>query len=260
MLEPPRLLEIAALAAVARIRMRVLVVGSGGREHALVRAIARSPLVTTLFCAPGNPGIAALARLVPIPVTDIEALTEFAAANAIDLVVPGPEAPLVARPDRSAADQGIRCCGPSERRRPARRQQAVHQGSGGRRRHPDRALGSLHRYAPRARFRAPPRRADRRQGRWPGGRQGCRRRRRRWRRPRRPSSPACARAASARRAPRVVIEEFWKDRRFRSSRCVTAQDAVFLGAARDHKRVGDGDTGPEYRRHGRHRPAAGLHA
>jgi phosphoribosylamine--glycine ligase len=93
--------------------MRVLVVGSGGREHALVRAIARSPLVTAVFCAPGNPGIGAHAILVPIPVTDIEALTTVAAANAIDMVVPGPEAPLVLGLADALHHQGIRCCGPS---------------------------------------------------------------------------------------------------------------------------------------------------
>src|ERR1700744_4898040 len=94
--------------------MRVLVVGSGGREHALVRAIAKSPLVTELFCAPGNPGIARLAKLVPIPVTEIEALARFAASNAIDLVVPGPEAPLVAGLYDRLHEQGIRCAGPSQ--------------------------------------------------------------------------------------------------------------------------------------------------
>ena len=93
--------------------MRVLVVGSGGREHALIRAIAQSPLVTALFCAPGNPGIAPLATLVPIPATDIDALTLFAAANGIDLVVPGPEAPLVAGLADSLASRGVRCCGPT---------------------------------------------------------------------------------------------------------------------------------------------------
>ncbi|WP_419758401.1 phosphoribosylamine--glycine ligase [Acidisoma sp.] len=93
--------------------MRVLVVGSGGREHALVRAIAQSPMVTALFCAPGNPGIAPLATLVPIPAADVDALTSFAAANAIDLVVPGPEAPLVAGLADHLAARGVRCCGPS---------------------------------------------------------------------------------------------------------------------------------------------------
>ena len=79
--------------------MRVLVVGSGGREHALCWSIAASPLLTKLWCAPGNPGIATLATCVPIGAMDISALVAFARDNAIDLVVPGPEAPLVAEND-----------------------------------------------------------------------------------------------------------------------------------------------------------------
>ena len=75
--------------------MRILVVGSGGREHALCWKIAASPLADKLYCAPGNAGIAALAECVPIGAEDIEALTQFAAAQKIDLVVVGPEAPLV---------------------------------------------------------------------------------------------------------------------------------------------------------------------
>src|SRR3978361_780289 len=94
-------------------RMRVLVVGSGGRGHALVRAIAASPLVEHVWCAPGNAGIAALATLVPIPADDVEALTVFAAANGMDLVVPGPEAPLVLGIADALHHQGIRCCGPT---------------------------------------------------------------------------------------------------------------------------------------------------
>ena len=76
--------------------MKVLVVGSGGREHALCWAIAASPLLTKLYCAPGNPGIAAVAECVNIDALDIPTLVGFAQDNAIDLVVPGPEAPLVA--------------------------------------------------------------------------------------------------------------------------------------------------------------------
>ena len=76
--------------------MRVLVIGSGGREHALCWAIAASPLLTKLWCAPGNPGIAQVAECVPVGVMDFPALVAFAQDNEIDLVVPGPEAPLVA--------------------------------------------------------------------------------------------------------------------------------------------------------------------
>jgi phosphoribosylamine--glycine ligase len=93
--------------------MRVLVVGAGGREHALAWALSRSPLLTALFVAPGNPGTATVGRNVPIGVLDIPALVAFARAEAIDLVVPGPEAPLVAGLADALAGARIRCCGPS---------------------------------------------------------------------------------------------------------------------------------------------------
>jgi phosphoribosylamine---glycine ligase len=93
--------------------MRVLVVGSGGREHALCWALAASPLLTKLWCAPGNPGTAELAENVPIGQMDIPALVTFAQEHAVDLVVPGPEAPLVAGIADAMGMAGIRCCGPS---------------------------------------------------------------------------------------------------------------------------------------------------
>ena len=94
--------------------MRVLVVGSGGREHALVWAIAASPLTTKLYAAPGNPGTGTLAENVPIGAEDIAGLVRFAREHAIDLVVPGPEAPLVAGLTDALAEAGIACCGPSQ--------------------------------------------------------------------------------------------------------------------------------------------------
>src|SRR5690348_3029198 len=94
--------------------MKVLVVGSGGREHALCWAIAASPLLTKLYCAPGNPGIAQLAECVEIGALDIPALVGFAQDNAIDLVVPGPEAPLVAGLADAMEAAGIACCGPTK--------------------------------------------------------------------------------------------------------------------------------------------------
>src|SRR6202040_2310346 len=93
--------------------MRVLVVGSGGREHALCWAIAASPLLTKLWCAPGNPGIAEVAECVSIGVLDFAALVAFAQDNEIDLVVPGPEAPLVAGIADAMEEAGIPCIGPS---------------------------------------------------------------------------------------------------------------------------------------------------
>ncbi len=93
--------------------MRVLVVGSGGREHALCWAIAGSPLLSELWCAPGHPGIAELATCVSIEATDIPALVAFALENTIDLVVPGPEAPLSAGLADAMEEAVIACCGPS---------------------------------------------------------------------------------------------------------------------------------------------------
>lgn len=74
--------------------MKVLVVGGGGREHALVWKIVQSPLVEKVYCAPGNPGIAELAENVPLRVDDLDGLLAFARREAIDLTVVGPELPL----------------------------------------------------------------------------------------------------------------------------------------------------------------------
>lgn len=93
--------------------MRVLVIGSGGREHALCWAIAASPMLSKLYCAPGNPGIATVAECVPIGVMDIPALVAFCVAQQIDLVVPGPEMPLVAGVTDAMGRAMITCCGPS---------------------------------------------------------------------------------------------------------------------------------------------------
>ena len=74
--------------------MKILVIGSGGREHALAWKLASSLRVSKLYCAPGNAGISQLATCVPIPATDLAGLKAFAEENAIDLTVVGPEAPL----------------------------------------------------------------------------------------------------------------------------------------------------------------------
>lgn len=93
--------------------MRVLVVGSGGREHALCWAIAASPLVDALFCAPGNAGIAAEATCVPVDAEDIDGLVALADRERIDFVVVGPEGPLVAGLVDRLSERGIKAFGPS---------------------------------------------------------------------------------------------------------------------------------------------------
>ncbi|MBF0180404.1 MAG: phosphoribosylamine--glycine ligase [Magnetococcales bacterium] len=93
--------------------MQVLLIGGGGREHALAWKIARSPLVSRLWCAPGNPGIAALAECVPIGVEEVEALTRFASERQVDLVVVGPETPLTLGLSDTLRAMGIAVFGPS---------------------------------------------------------------------------------------------------------------------------------------------------
>jgi len=93
--------------------MRVLVVGSGGREHALAWAIAASPLVDTLYCAPGNAGIAEEAECVAIRATDIAGVVGFCRRERVDFVVVGPEAPLVLGLVDALEAEGIPAFGPS---------------------------------------------------------------------------------------------------------------------------------------------------
>ncbi|MDF7674334.1 phosphoribosylamine--glycine ligase [Acetobacteraceae bacterium ESL0709] len=93
--------------------MRVLLVGSGGREHALAQAISRSPKLTALFAAPGNPGMKDIAQCVAIKADDIAGLVDFARKEKIDLVVPGPEVSLVAGLADQCEAAGIACAGPS---------------------------------------------------------------------------------------------------------------------------------------------------
>jgi len=93
--------------------MRVLVVGSGAREHALCWSLAASPLVKTVRCAPGNAGIARDAELVPIAAEAIDELVGYARAERIDLVVVGPERPLVLGLVDRLAEAGVRAVGPS---------------------------------------------------------------------------------------------------------------------------------------------------
>jgi len=93
--------------------MKVLVIGGGGREHALVWKIAQSPLVTQIYCAPGNPGTASLATNLPIKVEEIDKLLGFAKSEGIDLAVVGPELPLSLGIVDLFREYGVRIFGPS---------------------------------------------------------------------------------------------------------------------------------------------------
>ena len=237
--------------------MRVLVVGSGGREHALAWALSASPLLTTLFVAPGNPGTAALATNVNIGTLHTERLVQFAREEAIDLVVVGPEAPLVAGLADAMASAGVRCFGPS-------RAAAQMEGS-------------------KAFTKALCDEAGIPTARWE-----------RFEDPaaaiefvRRRGAPIVVKAdglaagkgvvvaateAEAEAAitemmaegalggagASVVIEEFMVGPECSLFALCDGVDAVYLGSARDHKRVGDGDTGPNTGGMGAFTPVPGF--
>ena len=96
------------------MNMNILVIGNGGREHALCWKIAQSSIVENIFCAPGNPGTAEVAINVPINVLDIEKLLEFALNKKIDLTIVGPEAPLCAGIVDAFKEKGLAIFGPDK--------------------------------------------------------------------------------------------------------------------------------------------------
>ncbi len=95
--------------------MNILVIGSGGREHALAWKLAQSPKAQKVYLAPGNGGTARDARLVNVPITDVKALADFAEANKIVLTVVGPEAPLAAGVVDEFRARGLRIFGPTQK-------------------------------------------------------------------------------------------------------------------------------------------------
>ena len=123
--------------------MNVLLIGGGGREHALAWKLRQSPLLDRLYCAPGNAGIEAVAECVALDVADHAAVIGFCRENDIGLVVIGPEAPLVAGLADDLASgrrQGVRAVAGGGA---ARRLQRLHQGSLRRIRHPHGRLSPL---------------------------------------------------------------------------------------------------------------------
>jgi len=231
--------------------MRILLVGSGGREHALAWAIAASPVTTKLYAAPGNPGTATVAENVNLQAGDLAGLVRFAREREIDLVVPGPEAPLVAGLADAMAQAGIRCCGPSAAA-------ARLEGSKAFAKQVCDAAGIA--TARWERFDAPAEAVEfvRRRG-----------------------APIVVKAdglaagkgvtvaATVEEAEAalhsvmqggaaVVIEECLTGPEVSLFALCDGVDAVLLGAARDHKRVGDGDTGPNTGGMGAFAPVPGF--
>ena len=233
--------------------MNVLLIGSGGREHALAWKLSASPLLTKLYCAPGNGGIAEVAECVPIAVADHTAVIRFCTDNAIDLVVVGPEAPLVAGLVDDLSTAGIKCFGP-------RQAAAQLEGSKGFTKDlcrefdiPTAAYGRFTDAASAKAYLAGQKlpivvKAD---GLAAGkgvviaqthaeAEAGI---------------DACFSGAFGKAGSEVVIEEFLDGEEASFFALVDGTNALALAAAQDHKRVGDGDTGPNTGGMGAYSPA-----
>jgi phosphoribosylamine--glycine ligase len=234
--------------------LRILVIGSGGREHALCWAIAASPLCDVLYCAPGNAGIAREATCVPIAATDIDGILAFARTERIDFVVVGPEAPLVIGIVDRLEAAGVPAFGPTQAA-------ARLEGSKAFAKELCRANG-----VPTARFE---RFAD------PAAAMAF---------VRRQGAPIVVKAdgltagkgvvvASTVAEAEAAIQGMMSERRYGDSgtevvveECLVGEEASFfalvdgttalpMAAAQDHKRVGDGDVGPNTGGMGAYSPA-----
>ena len=93
--------------------MKVMIVGGGGREHALLEALRKNPKIDAFFALPGNGGMAKHATCVPIPATDLDAIVAFAQEHSIDFAVIGPDDPLILGLSDRLRAAGVRCFGPS---------------------------------------------------------------------------------------------------------------------------------------------------
>ncbi len=230
--------------------VKILVIGSGGREHALALALAADPTVTGVHVAPGNAGTAEVATNHPVDATDPAQVVALARRLGVDLVVVGPEAPLVAGVADAVRAAGIDCFGPSaeaaalEGSKAFAKQVMAEAGV-------PTAMAHVCTIDRRGRSRARPvRRSARGQGRRPGGRQG----RRRDRRPSRcpgarsglPGPPRRGRRGGGvpRRARGLAVRDHRRDDR--GAACARA--GLQAGRRGRHR--------PEHRRHGRLRPAA----
>ncbi len=233
--------------------MNVLLIGSGGREHALAWALAASPLLTKLYCAPGNAGIADVAECVAISVDDHPAIVQFAKQRAIDLVVVGPEQPLVAGIVDDLAAAGIKAFGPT-------RAAAQLEGSKGFTKDlcaelgmPTGAYRRFTEAAPAKIYAAAQSlpiviKAD-------GLAAGKGVTIATTRAEADDAIDACFAGAFGSAGYEVVVEEFLEGEEASFFALVDGQHALALATAQDHKRVGDGDTGPNTGGMGAYSPA-----
>ena len=232
--------------------MNLLVIGSGGREHALCWALGASPLVTKLVCAPGNPGIAQVARLAPVNPVDLDAVLKLCRDEHIDFVVVGPEAPLVAGLVDHLEAHGFACFGPSKAAAQLEGSKGFMKDLCAKYGIPTAAYGRFREAAAAEAF-------IRRQG-----------------------APIVVKADGlaagkgvtvattldealaantalfAEPGAEVVIEEFLDGEEVSFFALVDGRHALALASAQDHKRVGDGDTGPNTGGMGAYSPAPVL--
>ncbi len=236
--------------------MKVLLVGSGGREHALAWALSTSPLLTKLYCAPGNAGIAQVAECVPIPATDFAALAKFAQEQRIDFAVIAADAQLVGGLWDVLEAAGIRALGPSKAA-------AVLEGSKGFVKDLCREIGIP--TAAYERFTQPaPAKAYAETLGYPvvikadglaagkgviiaGNKAEADK-----------AIDFMFEGGSAIAATRSWSRNSWKAKKPASSRLSDGTNVVPLAGAQDHKRVGDGDTGPNTGGMGAYSPAPVL--
>ena len=233
--------------------MNVLLIGSGGREHALAWALRKSPLLTKLYCAPGNGGIAEIAECVPLAVADHTAVIRFCADHAIDFVVVGPEVPLVSGLVDDLTTAGIKCFGP--RQAAARlegskgftkdlcREFAIPTAAYGRFDNVGAAKAYLKGQELPVVVKADGLAAGK-------GVTICE-----TMAEAEAAVEACFAGAFGMAGAEVVIEEFLCGEEASFFALVDGKTALALAAAQDHKRVGDGDTGPNTGGMGAYSPA-----
>ena len=235
--------------------MKVLVIGNGGREHALVWKIAQSSRVDQVFCAPGNAGTAEDGENVNLAPTDFAGLIGFAKDNQIDLTVVGPEAPLATGIVDAFSREGLKVFGPSRAAGRTRSQQGVLQGDLATRCRSHRRVPHVPRCSQRHPLSPGTRgRADRGQSRRLGGRKGvfvCAGREQALDAVQQIADPKVFGEAGS----RLVIEEMLHGQEASVLAITDGNTIVTLPPAQDHKRAFDGDSGPNTGGMGAYSPA-----
>jgi phosphoribosylamine--glycine ligase len=232
--------------------MNVLLIGSGGREHGLAWKLAQSPLLTKLYAAPGNPGIAESAELVAIDVTDHDAVIDFCRANHLELIVVGPEAPLVAGIADDLRAAGFAVFGPDKAPAQLEGSKAFTKALCDRANIPTAGYRAVHSLeearAALAAFGAPV--VVKADGLAAGkgvtvAMTDA-------------EADAAVDALFAEPGASAVIEEFLEGEEVSLFVLTDGRAMVAFGSAQDHKRVGDGDTGPNTGGMGAYSPARVL--